>query len=153
MKKFFAVFLVLGVLILTGCGKEKEGALTCTINKQIDSSTKLESVYNVSYKNGYATEVATTETITSDSSEALETYKSSLESMYGSYKNVEYYDNDIKLEENKLISTTKINYEKIDTDKLIEIDSNNKSLMEDGKVKVSMLKEAYETLGATCKEK
>lgn len=153
MKKFLAVALLVGVLFLSGCSNEKEGKLVCTMNKDMDGSTKLESTYNVSYKGGYAMMVETTETIIGNNSEALETYKSSLESMYGAYKDVKYYDNDIKVEGNKLISTTKINYEKIDTDKLVEIDSNNEALMENGKVKVSTLKDAYEQLGASCKEK
>ena len=153
MKKILAVALFVGVLFLSGCSDGKEGKLVCTMDQSIDSSTKLKSTYNVSYKGGYATMVETTETITSDNSEVLDSYKSSLDSMYGAYKNIEYYDNDIKVEDNQLVSTTKINYEKIDTDKLVEIDSNNKSIMENGKVKVSILKDAYEQLGASCKEK
>lgn len=152
MKKKLLVLVAVGVTLVTGCSS-KEGTLHCTIEKDIDSITKLESIYNVDYKDGYATMLNTKETITSDNKQVLESYKSSLESMYSSYKNIKYYDNDIKVEDNKLISTTKVNYEKIDTDKLIEIDKNNKAAMENGKVKVSILKEAYEQLGATCKEK
>jgi hypothetical protein len=41
--------------------------------------------------------------------------------------------------------------EKIDTKKLIEIDSANSQLIKDGKVKISDVKSLYEQLGATCK--
>lgn len=152
MKKKILGVLAVGVVLLTGCST-KEGTLTCKIEKDIDSTTKLESTYNVDYKDGYATLLNTTETIISDNKEVLEAYKSNLEKMYSSYRSIKYYDNDIKVEDNKLISTTKVNYEKIDTDKLIEIDKNNKAAMENGKVKVSVLKEAYEQLGATCNDK
>lgn len=152
MKKLLAV-LIVGVCLLTGCTETKEevGLLVCTKNQDIDASTKLESTYKVSYKDGYVTDLDTVETITSDNTQVLETYKSSLEKVYSSYNNVEHYNNDIKIEGNQLISTTKVDYEKVDTDKLIEIDKNNEAAIEDGKVKASVLKEAYEKLGATCK--
>ena len=117
--------MLVGTLFLTGCSaSEKKGVLVCTKKQDIDSSTKLESTYNVSYKNGY-----------------------------DKYNDIKYYDNNIKIEGNQLISKTVVNYEKIDTDKLIEIDKNNATAIEDGKVKVSTLKSAYEQLDATCKEK
>lgn len=154
MKKIIVVFMLVGTLFLTGCSaSEKKGVLVCTKKQDIDSSTKLESTYNVSYKNGYVTSIDTTETITSDKTEVLETYKTNLESVYNKYNDIKYYDNNIKIEGNQLISKTVVNYEKIDTDKLIEIDKNNAAAIEDGKVKVSTLKSAYEQLDATCKEK
>ena len=52
---------------------------------------------------------------------------------------------------NKLVYTVDINYAKIDTKKLIEIDSANSQLINDGKVKLSSVKSLYEQLGATCK--
>lgn len=152
MKKLAVILMVVSVIFLTGCS-EKKGVLVCTKNQDIDSSTKLESIYNVSYKDGYVTSIDTTETITSDKSEVLETYKTNLESVYSKYNDIKYYDNNIKIEGNKLISITTVNYEKIDTDKLIEVDKNNAAAIENGKVKVTTLKSAYEQLDATCKEK
>ncbi len=152
MKKAMAVLLGLSVMLLTGCGTPKEGKLVCTSKQQIDETTTLESTYNVSHKDGYVTQLNTKETITSDKKETLEVYKKNLESVYSAYNGIEHYNNDIKIEGNKLISITKVNYEKLDTKKLIEIDKNNEAAIENGKVKVSVLKNAYEQLNATCKD-
>ncbi len=151
MKKIVVVF-IMGVVLLTGCS-EKQGKLVCKKEQDINANTKLESVYTVDYKNGYVTKLDTVETITSEEESVLNTYKENLEKIYSAYNNIKYYENKIKMEKNKLISTTKVDYEHIDTDKLIEIDENNKVAIENGKVKVSVLKEAYEGLNATCEEK
>ncbi len=151
MKKIITVVLILGIVLLTGCS-EKEGKLVCKKEQDINSNTKLESVYTVAYKNGYVTKLNTEEIITSEEESILNTYKDNLEKVYSAYNNIKYYENKIKIEGNRLISTTKVDYEHIDTDKLIEIDENNKVAIENGKVKVSVLKEAYEQLNATCKE-
>ena len=66
-----------------------------------------------------------------------------------------FYDNtlgkEVVLENKKLISTTNINYKKIDKDKLISIDSSNKSLFTNDNVRLTTLKKIYENNGAKCK--
>ena len=57
----------------------------------------------------------------------------------------------IKSEKVLVISKVDINYSKIDTNKLIEIDKANSQIITDGKIKVSSVKSLYEKLGATCK--
>ncbi len=147
------LILVLGVslLLVTGCSsEEKLGLLKCTKEQDINSDTKLSSTYEVKYKDGNVVKLNTKEVITSSSKDTLEAYKKNLEEIYGAYNNIDYYNNEVKIEGDTLTSTTKVNYEKIDTDKLIEIDKNNEAAIVDGKVKVSTLKEAYEKLGANC---
>ena len=72
------------------------------------------------------------------------------EKLEAKYKDVKYYDYDIQVKNGVLTSTVDINYAKIDTDKLIEIDSANGTLIKDGKIKLEDLKSAYETIGASC---
>ena len=50
-----------------------------------------------------------------------------------------------------MISTTNINYKKIDKDKLISIDSSNKNLFTNDNVRLTTLKKIYENNGAKCK--
>ena len=73
--------------------------------------------------------------------------------MYLVYKNVEHYYYDVTISGNTLTSITKIDYSKIDTDKMIEIDSANASLIKNGKIRLTDLRETYESssVGATCK--
>ena len=64
------------------------------------------------------------------------------------HKDIKYYTYNVTIDGNKLVSTVHINYAKIDTKKLIEIDSANSQLINDGKVKLSSVKSLYEPLGA-----
>ena len=144
MKKYFLPCLVVGSLfIATGCGKEEESkVMTCTKTESIQEGVDMSLNYKVTYKGDFVQLVETEETVTSDNKKFLELYQETVEGMYSPYKDV---DGD------KLISTTNINYEKIDTGKLIEIDSANKALIKDGKIKMGDIKAVYEQLGAECK--
>ena len=151
MRKTFFVVVLAILFLVTGCG-EKEGVLVCEKKQAIDTTTSLKSTYRVSYRNGYVKKLDTVEVIESDNEEVLSTYKEKLESIYKDYNDIEYYKNEIEIKDKKLISTTKVDYEHIDTSKLVEIDKNNAAAIENGKVKVAVLKEAYEQIDATCKE-
>ena len=52
---------------------------------------------------------------------------------------------------NTFTSTVDIDYEKIDTEKLISIDSSNSQLIKNGKIDINDIKNIYESIGATCK--
>ena len=150
MKKVMVVFFVSAMLFITGCSS-KEEILVCTKEQEIDTRTKLESRYQVLSKDGYVTRLDTVEVIISDSEEVLKTYQENLENVYRDYRGINHYSNEIRIEDNKLISTTKVDYDKIDAEQLIKIDRNNATAIENGKVKVSALKETYEQLDAVCK--
>ncbi len=153
MKKYFLPCLVVGSLfIATGCGKEEESkVMTCTKTESIQEGVDMSLNYKVTYKGDFVQLVETEETVTSDNKKFLELYQETVEGMYSPYKDVEYYNYEVKIDGDKLISTTNINYEKIDTGKLIEIDSANKALIKDGKIKMGDIKAVYEQLGAECK--
>ncbi len=155
MKKKFKIWqVVLGVFILllvTGCGNNNSmESMTCTRTMN-QSGIKTSLKYNVKYKGDYVSRIKTVETVETDSSDILNTYKEQIESLYSPYKDVEYYDYNVDVVDNKLTSTVDINYEKVDTDKLLEIDSANGQLIKDGKISVDDIKSVYESLGATCK--
>lgn len=158
MKKYFLPCLVVGsLLIATGCGKEEEQkeleakVLTCAGTKTVQKGVEMDLNYKVTYKGDYVTLVETNETVTSDNKKVLETFKKQVEDLYTPYKDVEHYEYDVKIDGKKLVSTTNINYEKVDTNKLIEIDENNKALIKDGKIKLDDIKATYELLGVECK--
>ena len=155
MKKKFKIWqIVLGVcslLLITGCGKSSNvESMTCTRTmNQNEIKTSLK--YNVQYEGDYVSKIKTIETIETDNVDTLNTYKEQIESLYSPYKDVEYYKYDVDINDNKLTSTVDINYKKVDTDKLLEIDSANGQLIKDGKIRVDDIKSVYESLGATCK--
>lgn len=150
-KRFLLVALLAMVLVVTGCGnKEETKVLTCSRSATVTEGVKMELSYKATYKGDYVEVIETEEKIISDNTSILDTYKTAVEKMYAPYKDIEHYNSSVKVDGNTLISTTKINYAKIDTDKLIEIDSANKSLIKDGKIKIEDVRSMYETVGAIC---
>ncbi len=156
MKKKFKIWqVVLGVFILflvTGCGNSNDTlSMTCTRTMN-QNNIKTSLKYNVEYKDDYVSRIKSVETIETDSSDILNTYKEQIESLYSPYQDVDYYEYNVEIQDNKLTSTVDINYEKVDTDKLLEIDSANGQLIKDGKIRVDDIKSVYENLGAICEE-
>lgn len=149
-KKVIAALAIVGMLFVTGCGNEESKTMTCTRNATVTTGVEMALNYKVTYKGNYVQLVESEEKITADDKDYLETYETTVKNMYSPYDGVEHYNYDVKVEGDTLTSTTKIDYEKIDTKKLIEIDSANGSLIKDGKIKIDDIKSAYESVGATC---
>lgn len=149
-KYLFLAVTMLVVFLVTGCSSSEEKTMTCTrtINQ---SGMKTNLNYKVTYSGDYVNRVQSEESIETSDTTTLNTYKEQIEKIYTPYKDIKYYTYNVTIDGNKLVSTVDINYAKIDTKKLIEIDSANSQLINDGKVKLSSVKSLYEQLGATCK--
>lgn len=150
-KKILFVALLTMILIVTGCNaKQETKTLNCSLKGTIMEGIETNSNYKVAYQGEYVQTIETKETVTSDNQEYLETLKQTVESIYSPYKNVEHYNYDVTVNGNTLISTTFIDYSKIDVNKLLEINSAFGTLIEDGKLKVSDVKNVYKQMGITC---
>lgn len=114
------------------------------------SGAEFDLSYFADYEGSYVTNIRSNERITSDDSTALEMYKKSIEQNYAPFDEVEYYNYSVKIDGDTLISTTDIDYSKIDTNKVIAIDPSSSSLIKNGKININNLKKAYESIGATC---
>ena len=66
--------------------------------------------------------------------------KTTLENTYATYNEIEHFNNKVEIVDEELVSTTTIDYENIDVDKLTELDSKNASLFTKGKVELETLK-------------
>lgn len=149
-KYLFLAVTMLVVFLVTGCSSSEEKTMTCTRTMN-QSGMKTNLNYKVTYNGDYVNRVQSEESIETSDTTTLNTYKEQIEKIYTPYKDVKYYTYNVTIDGNKLVSTVDINYAKIDTKKLIEIDSANSQLINDGKVKLSSVKSLYEQLGATCK--
>ena len=158
MKKryLFLAIVMMGVFLITGCSSKSKdivnngNVMTCTrsVNK---NGMKTSLNYKVYYEGDDVTRIKSEESIQMENNKSLKGYKEQIEKVYEPYKNVKFYNYNIAIRGNKLISKVDINYSKIDTNKLIEIDKANSQIITDGKIKVSSVKSLYEKLGATCK--
>ena len=149
-KYLFLAVTMLVVFLVTGCSSREEKTMTCT-RTMSQSGMKTNLNYKVTYSGDYVNRVQSEESIETSDTTTLNTYKEQIEKIYTPYKDIKYYTYNVTIDGNKLVSTVDINYAKIDTKKLIEIDSANSQLINDGKVKLSSVKSLYEQLGATCK--
>lgn len=156
MKK--KLFILVSIMILGGICfslllfNRKDGILLCTSTVN-NGDVIIKNSFEVLYKDRNVVSVKSSEEITADDSETIEQYKDLLESMYEPYNKIEYYSNEIKVENKTLKSITKINYNKINKDELIAVDRSNSSLYEGNKVPIKKLKKVYKDMGARCKNK
>lgn len=149
---FGVCILILGICIYYLSFGKSSGLMVCTMNSTSDD-VNFSTRYEIKYENRIVTHVSSEEIISSSDESVLDNYKMYLENIYANYKNLDYYDNIIVINDKKLISTTNINYKKIDTDKLIDIDQSNSSIIEGGKIYLKSIKKQYENIGASCKMK
>lgn len=151
MKKVMVgIIACLSLMLLTGCGAtQKTMKCSRTMNQ---SGASMDLQYEVLYTGEYVDVVKSTEKVTSDNQELLETYRATVEAQYEPYKNIEHYDYNVSIDGNVLTSKTNIDYTKIDTSKMIEVDSANGTLIQDGKVKLDTVRSLYKQMGITCEE-
>lgn len=149
MKKLLLVLFPI-FLIFTGCSGDTK-TMTCTKNTD-QNDLKLDFMYTIQYKGTVVEKVKSTEKIISTEMEMLKTYKKNIETIYKPYKKVKHYTYNISIRGDVLTSRTTIDYTKIDTAKILEIDPSNRNIIKNGKIDIEDIKSTYETLGATCKK-
>lgn len=142
------IWLATGIIIKNV--NSSKGNMVCTLNKSDSDWINIEGIYKVNYNGKYVNLVDTIETVNSDNEQWIEYYKNILEESYKLYKNLEYYNYDIKTTKNTLTSKVTINYKKIDMNKFLEIDPTGSIFIEDWKVSLEKVKLYYELIGATC---
>ena len=126
MKKryLFLAIVMVGVFLITGCSSKSKdivnngNVMTCTrsVNK---NGMKTSLNYKVYYEGDDVTRIKSEESIQMENNKSLKGYKEQIEKVYEPYKNVKFYNYNIAIRGNKLISKVDINYSKIDTNKLI----------------------------------
>ena len=170
MKKIsISILLIVLCLYVTGCsdnidsvidseesGKidsiddltRKKGTLLCTRSATATNAEPFFS-YVIDYKNDEILKIHSKEGITSSVSSVLDEYKK----IANNYVNIKYYDTQVKREHDKVTWETTINYQKIDLNKLLELEGEENNIIDDGKAKLSSWLELGEKVGTTCVEK
>lgn len=156
MRKYLLGVLVVCTLLLSGCAKdeklddnEKTGSFTCTQKMDLEGAST-DNVYTVNYKGDYVTSVKTVETVKSSDKTILESVKSRVEELYSNFDDFKYFDYKVEINGDTLTSTVNANYEKMDLNKLLELDASMKSVVKDGKISVNDIKVLYAASSITC---
>ena len=158
MKKKLLILGIIALVLITGCGQGskditvKEEKMVCTRTGNMNN-LEMDFNYEVYYEGNNVNKVQTTEKITSEDTSVLEQSKQQIENLYSNFDNIENYNYNVVIEGNTLTSTTDINYEKIDIDELLEIDSSISQLLnDDNKIDLEKITRVYEQTGATCEK-
>jgi uncharacterized lipoprotein YehR (DUF1307 family) len=147
---FLIIILILLVIIIYFFLNPIKGTVICTYTNN-NSSYKISTKYKINHYKDEVLYLSTKEVITSSDTDMLEEYKSSLELLYSKYNDLEYYNNSISLNNNKLVTITNINYKKLDFNKFIELDNGNKDILVNNKVSLKKIKKIYKENGARCR--
>ena len=115
---------------------------------------EIESVYSIYTDGSVVNKVETTEIVTSDDDYVLDYFENYTNTMYTNMNNAYGgYDFNITKEDGKLISDTKVDYLKLDREKLAKDQPTMKSYMNDDyMLTLEGIKSMYEQMGATCEE-
>ena len=143
------ICIILIIVISIYYNKYRNNTMICTYKTSADVYA-MQTKYVIKYKNGIVNNVSTEEIFIKNDKETLKEYKDTLENMYMPYSNLKYYDYSIKIKDNQVISKININYKKLDMNKFIEIDSENKKILTNNKVTINKLKKIYKNNGARC---
>ena len=156
MKKIIISATIIIVLISTviiGYNiKIYSGTLVCT-NTYEEDSVSFKTTYKVEYKKKYATKLVSIETINTYDVTLLNDYKTNLEMMYLRFNEIPHYENTISIKKTTLTSKTIINYDKINLNELVKVDSSFNEVIKKNKVSITKLKKQYDLTGAYCKYK
>lgn len=151
MKKSLIVLSAI-LFLMAGCDK-KESLKTCKLTStDTTSGSKLNIEYKIYSTGDVVSKTVTVETIENNDEKILKNFKDNLEKTYSSMDEKYHgYTNNIEINDNKLISTTTIDFSKMDMETYIKDISSMKNFVNDkNQLIASGLIKEYETLGAIC---
>lgn len=156
--KLILLIIIIGfACLITGCNSnsekenQKSQILNCSRKANVTNG-EASLTYKIHYKGDNIEVLQSTEKIISKQVSVLDEYETAYKKIFKNYEGLEYYDNEITRDDNSVTSTTIINYEKIDTTKLLEIEGEEDNIIEGGKAKLSKWKTLAEKFGTTCNE-
>lgn len=166
MKKKYRLVLslILVVFIITGC-TNKYGIDTskyntdglkvvkCNRDTTTDDGSKVKIDYKVYYdKKDYLKVFESTEIVTSNDNSVLDTYEKAYKNVYKAYKDIDYYENAVVRDNNSVTSKTYINYDKVDLNKIMEIEGTDDNVkVINGKIKIDDWIKFAKKYGTSCK--
>ena len=164
MKKMFLIVILLFVSFLV-CGCDNKDDEVISNGKKVDTSkmehkhcernatatdadVKLE--YDIYYTGEVLNILESKEEIISASDDVLNTYEKAYKGIHENYRGLKYYDTKVTRGDTTVISYITINYDKININKLIEIEGEEDNIFEEKVPKVSKWIELASKFGTKC---
>lgn len=122
----------------------------CTRQGSGEDSSEVKLNYTLYYQGEYLQILHSIEQVITEDQEILDQYQNAYINIYKNYETLEYYETSVIREKDSVTNDTVINYAKLDTDKLLEIEGEEDNIIKDGKVKLDDWLEFAEQFGTTC---
>ena len=133
--------------------KNKSGLLTCTRDATAEGDLKPYFSYVVTYKDGELLRVHSIEKMSSESGSGLDAYYDAYVNINKSYEGLDGYKSDVIKTSTSVTRDTVIDYEHIDTAKLLEIEgSDNNVITKEGKASLNKWLALATKFGTKCSE-
>ncbi len=168
MKRNKILFLIIIIcLVITGCGHKKpsnktikskddlnnkSGSMSCTRETTANDGIKPSCTYKITYSNGNILILHSVEKITTDNTEYLNQYEEAYKKINSYYANLKYYDTKVIREADSVTRDTTINYDKINTDKLLALEGEEDNIIVNGKAKLNKWLKFARKFGTECHE-
>ncbi len=161
MKKNKILTLIIIVLIgICGCNAKestkeirKENGMIhehCMRAGNAGSGTEVELSYEIYYTSDILNKIESKEEVKTQNKETLDLYENAYKKIQKNYEGLKYYDAKVERTEQSVTSYITINYDKIDIDKLIEIEGEDGNIFEEKIPKVAKWKELAKKVGTKC---
>ena len=128
------------------------GMLKCTTEAEAGENIDVDLQYNVSYKNGNILNLISIQKVTSLEKESLDLYENAYADISKHYVGLKYYDTNIVRDSDSVTYTITINYDKIDINKLLDIEGEEDNIIKNGQAKLSLWLDLAEGMGTVCEE-
>lgn len=156
-KSKIILVLIISVFLIVGCNKKdnsnnESGSMSCKKEVNAPDGVKPTLTYDLTYKNGEIITLHSIEGIESDRKDKLDEYETAYRNINNNYKGLKYYNSKVTRTDNSVIRETTINYEKIDTTKLLKIEGEEDNIIENGKATLKKWKEICKKFGTVCHE-
>lgn len=124
--------------------------MSCTRDGNGTDGAEVKLNYTLYYQGEYLQILHSKEQVITEDQDILNEYQNAYINIYKNYENLEYYDTSVVREDNSVTNDTVINYGKLDTDKLLEIEGAEDNIIKNGKVKLDDWLKFAEQFGTKC---
>ena len=128
------------------------GVLNCITDAIAADGIEVDISYVVQYKRGNILELRSVQRIISNDQDSLDTYEDAFKKIANNYNGLKYYDISLIRDSNTVTYDVVINYDKIDTDALLDIEGAEDNIIKSGKAKLSLWLDLASKVGTTCEE-
>ena len=151
MRKLVSLGLLTLIMITSGCGAKEEVLTTCSLRATYMEGMDINATYKITSKGKYVTYVESIEELDIEDESVREEYYNTAQQQALPFENIKYYEANIEILNNTIRSVVSIDYEHINMNDLIKVNSGMKEYLKNGKITLDDMIKSYKEIGVVCK--